>query len=84
MKDPLLLSSILPNVFNIASNLDPHQFQALVLPSLKPLFAVKEPPLNMIVLLDNLQTLQSKTAKSVFRTGMPLLEYLELFAEPSS
>jgi SCY1-like protein 2 len=73
MKDPLLLSSILPNVFSISTSLDPSQFQALVLPSLKPLFAVKEPPLNMIVLLENLRTLQEKTAKTVFRTGKRLI-----------
>ncbi|KAG8934229.1 hypothetical protein FRC01_004309 [Tulasnella sp. 417] len=61
MKDPLLLSSILPNVFSISSNLDPNQFQGLVLPSLKPLFTIKDPPIVMMVLLENLEMLQSKT-----------------------
>jgi SCY1-like protein 2 len=69
MKDPLLLPSILPNIFNISSTLDATQFQTLVLPSLKPLFAIKEPPQNMITLLENLKALQEKTAKSVFRQG---------------
>lgn len=69
MKDPLLLPSILPNVFTIAATLDPSQFQQMVLPSLKPLFILREPPQNMIVLLENLTELQKKTAKSVFRQG---------------
>ncbi|KAG8968943.1 hypothetical protein FRC03_005488 [Tulasnella sp. 419] len=75
MKDPLLLSSILPNVFNIAANLDPDQFQMLVLPSLKPLFTVKDPPINMMVLLENLETIQTKTSKPVFRTEVLPLVY---------
>jgi len=69
MKDPLLLPSILPNVFNISSALDATQFQELVLPSLKPLFALRDPPQNMIVLLENLGELQQKTSKIVFCQG---------------
>lgn len=69
MKDPLLLSSILPNVFQISANLDPTQFQSMVLPSLKPLFSIKDPPVVMMVLLENLETLQAKTTKQSFRTG---------------
>ena len=69
MKDPLLLPAILPNVFNISAILDANQFQQIVLPSLKPLFTIKDPPQNMIVLLENLSGLQQKTAKNVFRTG---------------
>ena len=67
MKDPHLLPYILPNVFSIATIVSPQQFASLVLPSLKPLFAIKEPPQNMLTLLDNLNTLQDKTEKSVFR-----------------
>lgn len=39
----------------------------MVLPSLKPLFTIKEPPQNMLTLLDNLTMLQNKTDKLVFR-----------------
>lgn len=78
MKDPLLLPSILPNVFSIASTLDASQFQQIVLPSLKPLFAVKEPAQNMIVLLENLKELQAKTAKAVFRSGALQLDLYSL------
>ena len=67
MKDTHLLPYILPNVFAISQMLSPPQFASMVLPSLKPLFAVKEPPQNMITLLDNLQMLQNKTDKQVFR-----------------
>jgi SCY1-like protein 2 len=66
MKDPQLLPSILPNVFAIARVLLPTQFALLVLPSLKPLFTVKDPPQNMMTLLDNLKLLQEKTDKPVF------------------
>jgi SCY1-like protein 2 len=69
MKDPLLLPSILPNVFNISATLDADQFQQLVLPSLKPLFVLKDPPQNMIVMLENLDELQKKTSKTVFQSG---------------
>lgn len=77
MKDPHLLPYILPNVFAISTIVAPQQFASLVLPSLKPLFSIKEPPQNMLTLLDNLNTLQEKTDKAVFRerTSEPLLCY---------
>ena len=70
MKDTHLLPYILPNVFAISHILSPQQFASLVLPSLKPLFAIKEPPQNMLTLLENLKMLQEKTEKSVFRERM--------------
>ncbi|KAG9015727.1 hypothetical protein FRB95_009223 [Tulasnella sp. JGI-2019a] len=81
MKDPLLLSSILPNVFTISTTLDPTQFQSLVLPSLKPLFTIKDPPIVMMVLLENLEMLQSKTTKAAFRTDVLPLVYNALDSE---
>jgi SCY1-like protein 2 len=76
MKDPHLLPYILPNVFSIATIVSPQQFASLVLPSLKPLFAIKEPPQNMLTLLDNLNTLQEKTEKSVFRERTSELPFM--------
>lgn len=70
MKDIQLLPYILPNVFAISEILSPQQFASLVLPGLKPLFVLKEPPQNMVTLLDNLKMLQSKTEKAVFRERM--------------
>jgi SCY1-like protein 2 len=71
MKDTHLLPYILPNVFAIAAALSSAQFGSLVLPSLKPLFAVKEPPQNMLTLLDNLGMLQDKTDAAAFRERAP-------------
>ncbi|TRM57589.1 hypothetical protein BD626DRAFT_551011 [Schizophyllum amplum] len=81
MKDTHLLPYILPNVFAIANALTPIQFGNLVLPSLKPLFAVKEPPQNMLTLLENLKLLQEKTEKKVFRTQVLPLVYNALDSE---
>ena len=67
MKDTFLLPHILPNVFAISKSLSSSQFASLVLPSLKPLFTLKEPPQNMLTLLDNLTLLQEKSDKAVFR-----------------
>jgi SCY1-like protein 2 len=81
MKDPHLLPSILPNVFAISTSLSPSQFASQVLPSLKPLFVVKEPPQNMITLLDNLDLLQEKCDKTVFREHVLPLVYNALDSE---
>ncbi|KAG8822798.1 hypothetical protein FRC19_005201, partial [Serendipita sp. 401] len=81
MKDPYLLPSILPNVFVISNDLSPQQFASRVLPSLKPLFAVKEPPQNMMTLLDNLTMLQEKTDKAVFKEHVLPLVYNALESE---
>ena len=81
MKDPHLLPSILPNVFAISANLTPSHFASQVLPSLKPLFAIKEPPQNMVTLLDNLELLQGKCDKAVFREHVLPLVYNALESE---
>ncbi|KAJ7197216.1 kinase-like domain-containing protein [Mycena pura] len=81
MKDTHLLPYILPNVFSIANILSPSQFASLVLPSLKPLFAIKEPPQNMLTLLDNLTMLQNKTDKNTFREQVLPLVYNALDSE---
>ncbi|KAF9257777.1 kinase-like protein [Marasmius fiardii PR-910] len=75
MKDTHLLPYILPNVFNIANALSSAQFATTVLPSLKPLFGIKEPPNNMLTLLENLPMLQAKTDKLVFKTEVLPLVY---------
>ncbi|KAF7338639.1 Protein kinase domain-containing protein ppk32 [Mycena venus] len=75
MKDTHLLPYILPNVFAISTVLSPAQFASQVLPGLKPLFVMKEPPQNMLTLLDNLAMLQSKTDKIVFREQVLPLVY---------
>ncbi|KAF7311612.1 Kinase-like protein [Mycena kentingensis (nom. inval.)] len=81
MKDTHLLPYILPNVFLISNILSPAQFAQMVLPSLKPLFAIKEPPQNMLTLLDNLIMLQNKTDKTTFREQVLPLVYNALESE---
>lgn len=77
MKDPYLLPFLLPNVFEISKHLDKNEF-AIVLPKLQPLFALKDPPQNMLsklgtrtqltlALLDNLEMFEEKTSPAVFR-----------------
>jgi SCY1-like protein 2 len=68
-------------VFAISNVLSAPQFASLVLPSLKPLFTVKDPPQNMLTLLDNLQMLQSKTEKGIFREQVLPLVYHALESE---
>ncbi|KAF7322690.1 Kinase-like protein [Mycena chlorophos] len=81
MKDTFLLPYILPNVFSISNILSPAQFAGMVLPSLKPLFVIKEPPQNMLTLLENLVMLQSKTDKNTFREQVLPLVYNALESE---
>ncbi|KAJ7591024.1 other/SCY1 protein kinase [Mycena floridula] len=81
MKDSSLLPYILPNIFTICTKLSPAQFGSTVLPALKPLFAIKDPPQNMLTLLDNLEMLRSKTEKSVFKAEVLPLVYNALSSE---
>ncbi|KAF8644148.1 hypothetical protein AX16_008675 [Volvariella volvacea WC 439] len=81
MKDTHLLPYILPNVFAISTALSASQFASMVLPSLKPLFSIKEPPQNMLTLLENLTMLQSKTDKQTFREQVLPLVYNALESE---
>lgn len=67
MKDVNLISSILPNILAISRSLSPSKFGSLALPGLKPLFALKDPPQVTLTLLDNLNLLQEKTEKGVFK-----------------
>ncbi|CAE6415312.1 unnamed protein product [Rhizoctonia solani] len=81
MKDPLLLPSILPNVFTIAEKLTPAEFASTVLPALKPLFVVRDPPQNVLAMLDNLSMIQGKTTPAVFRADVLPLVYNALDSE---
>jgi SCY1-like protein 2 len=47
MKDSYLLPFLLPNVFEISRSLTKEEFTP-VLPKLQPLFALKDPPQNML------------------------------------
>lgn len=68
MKDVHLVPYILPNILAIANSVSPDKFAVAVLPGLTPLFALKDPPQVMLTLLDNLELLQSKTGKDIFKS----------------
>ncbi|WWD18087.1 hypothetical protein CI109_102535 [Kwoniella shandongensis] len=80
MKDPYLLPFILPNVFEISKGLSKNEF-AGVLPSLQPLFALKDPPQNMLTLLEHLSLFEEKTTPPVFRESVMPLIYNSLECE---
>jgi SCY1-like protein 2 len=75
MKDPSLLPYLLPNVFAIAQDLSALAFQTQVLPALRPLFALTDPPANMLTLLEHLELLRTKTDKATFQTAVLPLVY---------
>ncbi|WWC60474.1 uncharacterized protein I303_103047 [Kwoniella dejecticola CBS 10117] len=80
MKDPYLLPFILPNVFEISRGLNKDEF-ASVLPKLQPLFALKDPPQNMLTLLEHLSLFEEKTTPPVFRENVMPLIYNSLECE---
>jgi SCY1-like protein 2 len=69
LKDSQLLPYTIPNIFIITQKLSQQEFCDLVLPALKPIFNVRDPPQNMIVLLEKLDVLQQKTPRETFRDG---------------
>lgn len=82
MTDRSLLPFILPNVFHISKNLSSLEFTNSVLPKLKPLFAVQDPPQNMLLLLDQIEPLfVPKVAPTTFREEVTPLLYSALEAE---
>ncbi|KAI9271355.1 hypothetical protein BY458DRAFT_533549 [Sporodiniella umbellata] len=78
LKNSQLLPYTIPNIMNICLNLDQHEFSETVLPHLKPAFLVRDPPQNMIVLLEKLDILQSKTSRETFRDDVMPLVYASL------
>jgi SCY1-like protein 2 len=69
LKDHSLLPFTLPNIFSITEKLTQQEFCEKVLPSLKPIFTIRDPPQNMIVLLEKLDVFQKKTPRETFRDG---------------
>ncbi|CEP10781.1 hypothetical protein [Parasitella parasitica] len=78
LKDHQLLPYTIPNIFIITQKLSPEEFCDFVLPSLKPVFNIRDPPQNMIVLLEKLDILQQKTPREVFRDEVMPLVYAAL------
>lgn len=81
MNDRTLLPFILPNVFVISKNLSSIEFTSNVLPKLKPLFSIQDPPQNQLILLEQIELFVSKTSPPVFREQVTPLLYSALEAE---
>lgn len=64
-----LVPFLLPNILHIAGKMSPDDFRLEVLPSLKPLFALKEPPQAVVALIESLPVFELKCAPAVFRDG---------------
>ncbi|OBZ83333.1 SCY1-like protein 2 [Choanephora cucurbitarum] len=78
LKDHQLLPFTIPNIFLITQKLTQQEFCDMVLPSLKPVFQVRDPPQHMIVLLEKLDVLQQKTPREIFRDDVMPLVYAAL------
>ncbi|BGP43594.1 Protein kinase domain-containing protein ppk32 [Rhodotorula kratochvilovae] len=71
-----LIPFLLPNILYIAGKMTPDDFRAEVLPALKPLFAIKDPPQAVVALIENMATFHSKCSPTVFREEvMPLIYF---------
>lgn len=73
-----LVPFLLPNIMYISGKMDTESFRLEVLPSLKPLFALKDPPQALIALLDNVKLLLDKCTPAVFREEVMPLIYASL------
>ncbi|KAI9233685.1 MAG: kinase-like domain-containing protein [Podila humilis] len=78
LKDHALLPYTLPNVFFIIQKMTPKEFEDKVLPSLKPIFLVREPMQNLLTLLEKIELLQQKAGGAVFKEDIMPLVYCAL------
>ncbi|GJJ69431.1 SCY1-like protein 2 [Entomortierella parvispora] len=78
LKDHALLPYTLPNVFYIIQKMTPKEFEEKVLPSLKPIFLVREPMQNLLTLLEKIELLQQKAGGAVFKEDVMPLVYCAL------
>ncbi|KAF8982291.1 hypothetical protein BGZ46_001517 [Entomortierella lignicola] len=78
LKDHALLPYTLPNVFYIIQKMTPKEFEEKVLPSLKPIFLVREPMQNLLTLLEKIELLHQKASGAVFKEDIMPLVYCAL------
>ncbi|KAF9899113.1 hypothetical protein BX616_003270, partial [Lobosporangium transversale] len=78
LKDHALLPYTLPNVFYIVQKMTPKEFEERVLPSLKPIFLVREPMQNLLTLLEKIELLHQKASGQVFKEEIMPLVYCAL------
>ncbi|PLW24319.1 hypothetical protein PCANC_00924 [Puccinia coronata f. sp. avenae] len=80
----VLLPFLLPNIFLIAQQMENEEFRSELLPHLTRLFAIKDPPQNILILLDNLSVFQTKATPQVFREEVMPLIYVALESDMPS
>lgn len=81
MHDRTLLPYILPNVFFIAKNLSSIEFTTKVLPRVRHLFVVQDPPQTLMLLLNNIDLFIAKTSPAVFREEVTPMLYAAFESE---
>ncbi|KAI8806989.1 kinase-like domain-containing protein [Cladochytrium replicatum] len=74
-KDPAIVPFILPNVFLIIEDMTPEQFGTDVLPPMKPIFKLMDPPQAALLLLSRFDLFAKKcpTSEAFKNDVMPLL-----------
>ena len=65
----MIVPYVLPCIFFIVDKMEPHEFLKRMLPSLKPVFSIKDPTQCVILLLDNMELILKKCSKDVIRDG---------------
>lgn len=76
LKDHRTVAAVLPNIFFIVEKLTTTEFTEKVLPSLKPLFSLREvSATSTAVMLDKLHLLISKTPAALYKEGKQTLVY---------
>ncbi|KAA1130872.1 hypothetical protein PGTUg99_027382 [Puccinia graminis f. sp. tritici] len=80
----VLLPFLLPNIFFIAQQMESEEFRSELLPHLTRLFSIKDPPQNILILLDNLSIFQTKATPQVFREDVMPLIYVALESDMPS
>ncbi|KAJ8291684.1 Protein kinase domain-containing protein ppk32 [Rhodotorula toruloides] len=73
-----LVPFLLPNILYIAGKMSPDDFRVEVLPSLKPIFTLKDPPQAVVALIEALPTFEQKCTPTVFREEVMPLVYFAL------
>ncbi|KAJ1978665.1 Protein kinase domain-containing protein ppk32 [Dimargaris verticillata] len=78
LKDHSMLPYTLPNVFYIAEKLERRDFMEKVFPGLKEVLTVRDPPQNLMVLLDKIDLLKNKTPEDIFKNDVMPVVYCAL------
>ncbi|KAJ1971826.1 Protein kinase domain-containing protein ppk32 [Dimargaris xerosporica] len=78
LKDHSMLPYTLPNVFYIVEKVERREFMEKVFPGLKEVLTVRDPPQNLMVLLDKIDLLKDKTPEDIFKNDVMPVVYCAL------